>query len=139
MSITGILLILSVVCSCVCIFNRIEEQIMHATIQDCSLRDDGNVYPAFPPKCDECKNFRSFADVKKQMLGDYVEVVRCKDCKWWIPEKIEKTEWYISETGAHCGRVDSVNVHGYRDGEPSHDTTLLWMQENSFCSYGERK
>ena len=55
---------------------------MHATIQDCSLRDDGNIYPAFPPKCDECKNFRSFADVKKQMLGDYVEVVRCKDCQW---------------------------------------------------------
>lgn len=70
---------------------------------------------------------------------DAVEVVRCKDCKWWIPEKIEKTEWYTSETGAHCGRVDSVNVHGYREGEPSHDTTLLWMSENSFCSYGERK
>lgn len=62
-----------------------------------------------------------------------VPVVRCKDCKFFQ----EETLLDDILIGSHCGLVDSANVHGYRNGEPSFDTTLLWRNENDYCSRGE--
>lgn len=66
---------------------------------------------------------------------DMQEVVRCKDC---VNFQKRSNNGNIG-IGSHCKRVDSVTVHGYRDGEPSVDETLLWMNENGFCSYGKRR
>ena len=69
---------------------------------------------------------------------DAVEVVRCKDCKWYEPD----TEWGIDEaTGRRdhskivkkdCGECQGQNFHFTEDG-------FLRVGENDFCSYGERK
>lgn len=54
---------------------------------------------------------RVFVDVvKAQPTADVVEVVRCKNCKWWDSD---------------CGWCDLWgNTHEYKDG---------------YCSYGERE
>lgn len=94
-----------------CIFYW-EDHIMNATIRDCTLRNDGNTYPAFPPECKNCKNYRSMADMKKQMLGNYVEVVRCKDCK-------HRNEY-------ECNKL-------------SHSGTKVGVTDDWFCADGERE
>ena len=50
---------------------------------------------------------------------DAVEVVRCKDCIHFLPNK-------YTESGGYC------NQFGYYDYAPR-------ISENDFCSYGERK
>ena len=58
---------------------------------------------------------------------EFVEVVRCKDCKHWH----EETGW--------------CNHHSYfveEDGEPCHpweSNNCKMLNEDDFCSYGERK
>lgn len=47
--------------------------------------------------------------------SDYVEVIRCRDCKYWIEDK---------DFGMFCTHWGS---------------TLSESRENDFCSYGERK
>ena len=49
--------------------------------------------------------------IKKEPTIDAVEVVRCKDCKYFV------TNYAV----LHCGR------------------TLIGMEKSDFCSYGERK
>lgn len=94
-----------------CIF-YIREYDMGATIEDCGLRSDGNVYPTHLPYCDGCKDYRSFEDAKKQMRGDYVKVVRCKDCK-------HRNEY-------ECNKL-------------SHSGTKVGVTDDWFCADGERK
>ena len=48
---------------------------------------------------------------------DAVQVVRCKDCKWW--------------------RDDNPRVNGYHCCYRMHN--IFPMKESDFCSYGERK
>lgn len=52
--------------------------------------------------------------VKRQPTADVVEVVRCKDCKYYSP---------LKDGGSQCERLDG----------------LLMSKPNDFCSYGERK
>ena len=99
-----------------CIF-YIREYDMGATIEDCGLRSDWNVYPTHLPYCDGCKDYRSFEDAKKQMRGDYVEVVRCKDCVHcetfehdgvtdyycpWLAEMPVSANWYCGDGERKC-------------------------------------
>ena len=56
-----------------------------------------------------CRHFKDNADV--------VEVVRCKDCRWYLTANWDGTILY----GCDC-------TEGLKDVEP-----------NGFCSYGERK
>ena len=51
----------------------------------------------------------------EQPAADVVEVVRCKDCKYWVEEK---------DFGMFCSHWGS---------------TLAESQADDFCSYGERK
>lgn len=69
----------------------------------CIFHADGN-------KTDKCRNYKSKSDV--------VEVVRCKDCKYW--------------------QKRSKGTHGacLRDGNVDY---VFWTYDNDFCSYGERK
>jgi hypothetical protein len=73
-----------------------------------------------------CKNIYEivFGDNKKYTFtgkcylfknkADFVEVVRCKDCKYWVEEK---------DFGMFCSHWGS---------------TLTESQADDFCSYGER-
>lgn len=56
-------------------------------------------------------------DIEDAPTVDAVEVVRCKDCKWW---------WKEWETCTHNNLVD-----GY--------TCATTFKADSFCSYGEMK
>lgn len=59
------------------------------------------------------------SDVRKAIeqtpTADVVEVVRCKDCKYWV---------YEDDLGMFCSHWGS---------------TLAESQADDFCSYGERK
>ena len=51
--------------------------------------------------------------------ADVVEVVRCKDCKWWDITDIAST---LTPNACRCKRV-----------------SRLWMESDAFCAYGERR
>lgn len=58
----------------------------------------------------------AFAEIAHVESADVVEVVRCKDCKWW-----EKGKDYTP----YCSHpVDGL---------------FIAENENNFCSYGERR
>lgn len=73
--------------------------------------------------------------------ADADEVVRCRDCCFYIPTKSETLECgiVVPVYGGYCSRFDSVTVHGFRDGMPSTDKTQMWMRPDDFCSRGERR
>lgn len=93
-------------------------------------------------------------DDKTVPVSDVVEVVRCKDCKYFQDRYVElpdgsKRPYEKGENivplsvginiGSYCKRIDYAVVHGYRNGEPSVDETRLWTKPDDFCSYGERE
>lgn len=59
------------------------------------------------------------AALNSYQTADMVEVVRCKDCKWF-----DMTE--------PCGTI-APNAHRCKR------VTRLWMDDDAFCSYGERR
>ena len=59
----------------------------------------------------------------KLLSVDAVEVVRCKDCKYW------KDSWVAP---------DGKTEHGYCHMEES-DDVIVGRWDDDFCSYGERK
>jgi hypothetical protein len=80
--------------------------------------------------------------------ADVVGVVRCKDCKYFIPEHIMlddgTTRAYTEEekklplgvsgdVGINCGSRCMRHLYWEENSIP------FWFQENDFCSYGERK
>ena len=68
-------------------------------------------------------------DIEAAPTVDAVEVLRCRDCKYWGDEdgKLQDSD------GALCARC---TVHNYLiDGRH----TGWCPTENDFCSYGERK
>lgn len=75
--------------------------------------------------------------------------VYCRECIYFVPEQVHKNDGTVRDCkpgelfvpssegivfGSHCGRFDSVIVHGYRHGEPSVDETLAWTRADDFCS-----
>lgn len=61
---------------------------------------------------------RAIVCVEDQPIIDAVEVVRCKDCRWW----------QIRSCNANGIKYDCRKTHG-----------LIDAKADSFCSYGERK
>ena len=59
---------------------------------------------------------------------DVVEVVRCKDCKHWIPY-----DWMFSEVW------QSRNMADYPEEEIGCDCCDMAMKANDFCSRSERR
>ena len=66
--------------------------------------------------CTECRA-RSTADLLIE--NDFLPVVRCKDCKYYKPQK-KSAHW--ENRANYCNRVVTIKV-----------------QPDDFCSYGERK
>lgn len=98
----------------------------------------------------------------EQMIEHYfcdaVPVVRCRDCKFWMPEHIERDDGSIMlyeqlprmkpgmapiefgvNVGSYCTLCENVITHGFRDGNPSLDCTRLWRREDDYCSRGQRR
>ena len=77
-----------------------------------------------PPTREEFVRF-----LKKQPTVDAVEVVRCRECKYWGDEagKLQHSDGVLF---ARC-KVHNYLIDGRHTG---------WCPtENDFCSYGERK
>ena len=70
--------------------------------------------PCEPSDCD----WMAFID--KEPAADVVEVVRCKDCKWY------------SELA--CGERELLGSQGW-----CNDVMELPLPSNGFCSFGERE
>ena len=79
---------------------------------------------------------------------DAVEVVRCKDCKYFVPKHIllkdGSTRDYTEEerklpfgvtgdVGINCGSICMLHDYWAENRFP------VYVNENDFCSYGERK
>lgn len=70
---------------------------------------DANAYPCQNCEVSYCyKNCKKFNSWLNDTV-DAVEVVRCKDCDWWL------------------------------DGKCSNVFAMVSFDENNFCSYGERR
>ena len=65
--------------------------------------------------------------IQKQPTADVVEVVRCKDCKYWHQKTgyCLKHSYFKDADGMSCSPADS------RD--------FTFFNEDDFCSYGERR
>lgn len=107
---------------------------------DCIERGDvaaKNLTEGAEKECDLFKN-----------KADFVKVVRCKDCVWFVPEHIKLNDgttrpYTDEEKKLPCGVTAEVgiNVGSYclRKGYCKENGIPVWFQENDFCSYGERK
>jgi hypothetical protein len=80
--------------------------------------------------------------------AELVEVVRCKDCVWFVPEHIKLSDgttrpYTDEEKKMPCGVTSDIgiNVGSYclRKGYWKQNSIPVWFQENDFCSYGERR
>ena len=58
-------------------------------------------------------------EIDKAPTIDAVEIVRCKDCKHYMPQK-KSAHW--ENRASYCNRIVTIKV-----------------RPNDFCSYGERK
>ena len=67
------------------------------------------------------------ANLAEQPTVDAVEVVRCKDCKHWLPEELERCKALKQEPYGLCNM--------YPQRTDWQDTT----DHDDFCSYGERR
>ena len=80
--------------------------------------------------------------------ADVVEVVRCKDCKYFQPcfvltadgerrpyteEEIRNGKMVTGDVGINCG--SRCERFGYWE----ENKIPVWFSENDFCSYGERE
>lgn len=63
-------------------------------------------------------------DIENAPTADVVEVVRCKDCKYWQDQEEGIVEVPI------CARIQSA---------PEENPLVMIIGENGYCSYGERR
>ena len=64
----------------------------------------------------------------KQLQPTQPEIIRCKDCKHWIPY-----DWMFSEVW------QSRNINDYPEDEIGCHYCDMAMKANDFCSRGERR
>lgn len=70
----------------------------------------------------------AFSEISKFPAVDAVEVVRCKDCKYWGDE-----DGISEKDGIRFARC---NIHNHC----MHGEYIGWCpKEDDFCSYGERR
>jgi hypothetical protein len=67
-------------------------------------------------------------DALKTMPSAQPEIIRCKDCKHWIPY-----DWMFSEVW------QSKNIADYPEDEIGCDCCDMAMKANDFCSRAERR
>ena len=67
-------------------------------------------------------------DAIRKLPSAQPEIIRCKDCKHWIPY-----DWMFSEVW------QSKNIADYPEDEIGCDCCDMAMKANDFCSRAERK
>lgn len=110
----------------------------------CGVKMDGDTrdIDAFIEQIESC----SYSVTKG--TDDVVEVVRCKDCKYFQPcfvmtddgerrpyteEEIRNGKIVSGDVGINCG--SRCERYGYWE----ENRFPVWYQENDYCSYGERR
>ena len=73
-------------------------------------------------------NGRSVEAIRKLPPAQPERIVRCKDCKHWIPY-----DWMFSEVW------QSKNIADYPEDEIGCNYCDMTMKANDFCSRGERR
>ena len=100
-----------------CIFKGKYED-MGASCDTCKLQD---YLPDAIKACDNsenCPHRVTLEEAKKKLLSsDVVEVVRCKDCKWYCQEVCCNSHIPIDDGATPC----------------------ILTKPNDYCSYGERR
>lgn len=97
---------------------------------------------------------KSMADLTslKELLddtpsADVVEVVRCKNCKWFVPKHIKlndgtKRAYTEEEKKLPLGVTGDIGINCgsrcLRCLRWEENSIPVYVQENDFCSYGER-
>lgn len=71
--------------------------------------------------------FRQAIDMAIEALEE-PQIIRCKDCKYWIPY-----DWMFSEVW------QSKNMADYSEDEIGCNYCDMTMKANDFCSRGERR
>ena len=101
--------------------NKIDDTISRQMAIDLlkQMRKDGDMIPW------EGKDV--FARIRK-LPSAQPEIIRCKDCKHWIPY-----DWMFSEVW------QSKNIADYPEDEIGCNLCDMAMKANDFCSRGERR
>ena len=82
------------------------------------------------------------------VIEDVVEVVRCKNCIWFVPKFVltndgERRPCTEEEKNLPFGVLGNVGINCgsrcERYSEWEENRVPVFVQENDFCSYGERK
>lgn len=71
---------------------------------------------------------RVMRDALEELPSAQPEIIRCKDCKHWIPY-----DWMFSEVW------QSRNINDYPEDEIGCNYCDMAMKANDFCSRGERR
>ena len=95
--------------------------------------------------------------IKEAPTVDAVEVVRCRDCKWYEPRNIlhaDGTRTYVDEDSAPVTADVGINCAGRcihhtglkiycvnhdRENPEDEQNIVIFRSPDDFCSYGERK
>ena len=76
---------------------------------------------------EQCQSYEQTINKLRESLSTQPEIIRCKDCKHWIPY-----DWMFSEVW------QSKNIADYPEDEIGCDCSEMAMKANDFCSRGER-
>ena len=77
---------------------------------------------------EQCQSYEQTINKLRESLSAQSEIVRCKDCKHWIPY-----DWMFSEVW------QSKNIADYPEDEIGCDCCDMAMKANDFCSRAERR
>ena len=77
---------------------------------------------------EQCQSYEQTINKLRESLSTQPEIIRCKDCKHWIPY-----EWMFSEVW------QSKNIADYPEDEIGCDCCDMAMKANDFCSRVERR
>jgi len=77
---------------------------------------------------EQCQSYEQTINKLIESLSTQPEIIRCKDCKHWIPY-----DWMFSEMW------QSKNIADYPEDDIGCDCSEMAMKANDFCSRAERR
>ena len=77
---------------------------------------------------EQCQSYERTINKLRESLSAQPEIVKCKNCKHWIPY-----DWMFSEVW------QSRNIADYPEDDIGCDCSEMAMKANDFCSRGERR
>ena len=77
---------------------------------------------------EQCQSYEQTINKLRESLSTQPEIIRCKDCKHWMPY-----EWMFSEVW------QSKNIEDYPEDEIGCACGDMVMKANDFCSRAERR